>query len=53
LVVQGKTNKEIAADIYLSEGGVKNIITKLLDKLKVIDRTQLAVYAVENNLIKR
>lgn len=53
LVVQGKTNKEIAAEIYLSEGGIKNIITKLLGKLKVEDRTQLAVFAVKNNLVNK
>ena len=51
LVVQGKTNKEIAAEIYLSEGGVKNIITKLLGKMKVGDRTQLAVNAVRDHMV--
>lgn len=51
LIVQGKTNKEIGAEIYLSEGGVKNIITKLLDRLNLEDRTQLAVFAVKNKLI--
>lgn len=37
-------NKEISAEIYLSEGTVRNYISELLEKLKLRDRTQLAVY---------
>lgn len=51
LIVQGKSNKEIAASIYLSETRVKSVITHILRKFKVEDRTQLAVYAVKNNLV--
>jgi DNA-binding NarL/FixJ family response regulator len=51
LIVQGKSNKEIATNIFLSETRVKSIITQILRKLKVEDRTQLAVYAVKNNLV--
>jgi DNA-binding NarL/FixJ family response regulator len=50
-IVQGKTNGEIAANIYLSEGRVRNIITGILAKLGLGDRTMLAVYAVRNNLV--
>jgi DNA-binding NarL/FixJ family response regulator len=51
LIVQGKTNKEIAAEIYLSEGGIKNIVTALLARFGSHDRTQLAVSAVVNKVI--
>lgn len=51
LIVDGNNNKEIAAALYLTEGSVKNIITGILAKLKMKDRTQLAVYAVKNNLV--
>ena len=51
LIVQGKTNKEIAGEIYLSEGGVKNIITQLNSILGFENRVQLAVFAVLNSLV--
>lgn len=51
LIVDGKSNKEIAIYLNFSEGSVKNIITGILNKLKLKDRTQLAVYAVKKNLI--
>lgn len=50
-IVFGKNNREIATEIYLSEGRVRNIITGILEKLQLKDRTQLAVYAVKNKLI--
>ena len=50
LVAQGYDNKEIAADLYLAEGTVRNQISRLLDKLTLKDRTQLAVYAVKRGL---
>ncbi|WP_235601419.1 helix-turn-helix transcriptional regulator [Tissierella sp. P1] len=40
---EGKSNKEIANILYITEGTVKNHITKILDKLDLRDRTQLAV----------
>jgi DNA-binding NarL/FixJ family response regulator len=51
LIVEGKSNKEIASLVLLSEGRVRNIISMIFDKLKVADRTQLAVYAVQNKLV--
>ena len=44
LVAEGMNNKEIAAELFLSEGTVRNYISNLLDKLDLRDRTQLAIY---------
>src|SRR5690625_420783 len=50
LVGEGKTNKEIADSLYLSIGTVKNHLTTILQKLELRDRTQLAIFAVKQNL---
>ena len=44
LVAKGLSNKEIAGQLFLGEGTVRNYISSLLDKLCLRDRTQLAVY---------
>ncbi|SCG84020.1 response regulator [Proteiniborus sp. DW1] len=43
LVGEGKSNKEISEILYITEGTVKNHISKILDKLELRDRTQLAL----------
>ena len=43
-VATGLNNKEIAEQLFLSEGTVRNYISYLLDKLELRDRTQLAVF---------
>jgi DNA-binding NarL/FixJ family response regulator len=43
-IASGKNNKEIAQELFLSEGTVRNYISKLLEKLELRDRTQLAIY---------
>lgn len=50
LVARGYDNKEIAAEICLAEGTVRNQISRLLEKLELKDRTQLAIYAVKHGL---
>lgn len=50
LIAQGMNNKEIASTLFLAEGTVRNVISKMLEKLALKDRTQLAVYAIKNNL---
>ncbi len=49
-VARGMDNREIAAELYLAEGTVRNNISRLLYKLKLKDRTQLAVFAVKNRM---
>jgi DNA-binding NarL/FixJ family response regulator len=44
LVANGKSNREIAQELYLSEGTVRNYISSILEKLALRDRTQLAVF---------
>lgn len=50
LIAEGKNNREIAEQLYLSEGTVKNHITKVLIKLDLRDRTQLAVFTIRNGI---
>ncbi|MFO1446379.1 response regulator transcription factor [Bacillus sp. Bva_UNVM-123] len=49
-VGRGMTNKEIAEGLHLSIGTVKNHLTTILQKLELRDRTQLAIYAVKNDI---
>ncbi len=51
LITDGCDNKEISARLYLAEGTVRNNISRMLEKLDLKDRTQLAVYAVKNDLV--
>ncbi|TLS51620.1 response regulator transcription factor [Paenibacillus antri] len=50
-VGEGRSNKEIAEELALSVGTVKNHISLVLDKLELRDRTQLAIYAIRHDLI--
>ncbi|MCA9839868.1 MAG: response regulator transcription factor [Trueperaceae bacterium] len=51
LVAKGATNKEIARQFEVSEGTIKNHVSNILMRLELRDRTQAAVYAVEQGLI--
>ena len=44
LVAKGYSNKEIAGELFLSEGTVRNYLSTLLEKLALRDRTQLAIF---------
>jgi DNA-binding NarL/FixJ family response regulator len=50
LIAEGRSNKEIAAALHLTEGTVKGYVSTIFDKLGVEDRTQAALYAVKNGL---
>lgn len=47
LVASGRSNREICEELYLTEGTVKNHLSKILGKLELRDRTQLAIYIKE------
>ena len=51
LICDGCDNREIAAKLYLAEGTVRNTISRMLEKLNLKDRTQLAVFAIKNNIV--
>ena len=52
LIANGRSNREIAAELVLSEKTVKTHVSSLLGKLELNDRTQLAIYAIKNHLVK-
>lgn len=51
LIIDGNNNKQIAAELFMAEGTIKNKVTEMISKLHLKDRTQLAVYAIKNNLV--
>ena len=52
-VANGLSNKEIAEEIFLTEGTIRNYISIILEKLELRDRTQLAVFYYQNMLKKQ
>ena len=51
LVAQGKSNREIAEALIISEKTAKAHISNILGKLGLDDRTQMAVYAIKHGLV--
>lgn len=51
-IASGMSNREIANSLFITERTVKNHISSLFKKIEVSDRTQAAVFAIKNNLIK-
>ncbi len=50
LIAGGRTNREIAADLFLSEGTVRNYVSSILSKLGVSNRAEAAAYAIKHHL---
>ena len=50
LIAKGFTNNDIAGQLHLSEGTVRNHVSAILEKLGVSDRTQAAVIAIQHGL---
>jgi NarL family two-component system response regulator LiaR len=53
LIARGFTNQKIAEDLVISIGTVKGHVSNILSKLHLADRTQAAVYAWQEGIIKR
>ncbi|HLT15391.1 MAG TPA: response regulator transcription factor [Acidimicrobiales bacterium] len=51
LVAQGLTNRDIAAELYISENTVKNHVRNILEKLHLHSRMEAVVYAVREKLL--
>jgi len=51
-IARGKSNRDIAFEFNISERTVKNHISHIFKKINVEDRTQAAVFAIKNDLIK-
>jgi two-component system, NarL family, response regulator DevR len=51
LAAQGKTNKQIAADLFLSDKTVKHHVSNILSKLNLSSRAQAAVWATQHGLL--
>ena len=52
-VEYGASNKEVAGNLNLSEGTVRNYLSAILNKLGLRDRTQLAIWAVQTGVSMR
>lgn len=51
-VASGKSNQEIADDLYLTAATVKSHVSNILSKLELRDRVQLALFAYETELVR-
>ena len=50
LLAQGRSNRDLAAELYVSEKTVKTHVSSILTKLRLTDRTQAALFAVRHGL---
>jgi DNA-binding NarL/FixJ family response regulator len=53
LLANGRSNTDIAAQLFLSEGTVRNYVSGIFVKLGVTDRTQAAVIALRHGLVDK
>ena len=53
LVAEGKSNREIAETLVISEKTAKAHVSNILGKLGLEDRTQMAIYAIKNGLVNQ
>ena len=51
LVAQGRSNRDIATEFFISEKTVKTHVSHILAKLDLKDRTQLAIFAIKHGLV--
>lgn len=53
LIAEGKTNQEIADDLFIGLKTVKTHVSNILSKLAIQDRTQAAIYAFKHKLVTK
>lgn len=53
MVANGMTSKEIADCMDISLSTVKNVITQIMERVGVGNRTELAIYALEHGWVKK
>ena len=53
MISEGFSNREIAEELYFTEGTVKNYVSKILNTLHLRDRVQAAIYAVQHHLERK
>ena len=51
LIASGATNREIAEQLFVSQGTVKNHVSSILNRLGLRDRMQAALFAIEHGLV--
>ena len=51
LIASGATNREIAEQLFVSQGTVKNHVSSILNRLGLRDRMQAALFAIEHDLV--
>lgn len=51
LIARGRSNAEIASELVIGEGTVKTHVSNILTKLHLADRTQAAIYALQQRLV--
>ena len=51
LVAHGKSNRDIAGELFISENTVKNHIRNILEKLQMKSRMEAAMFAVRSKLV--
>jgi two-component system response regulator DevR len=49
-IAEGLTNREIGADLHLSEKTIRNYVSNILSKLEVTSRAQAAAYAARHHI---
>ncbi|PMC58144.1 DNA-binding response regulator [Dolosicoccus paucivorans] len=52
LIAKGKSNQEIAEELFISLKTVKTHVSNILSKLEVADRTQAAIYAYQHSIVE-
>jgi two-component system, NarL family, response regulator LiaR len=53
LIAEGLSNQQIAEQLVISEGTVKSHVSNILSKLHLVDRTQAAIFAWREGLVRR